>query len=476
MYTDLDGYYSYDSDNTAPPLVLDIPYNYTPYPFQEEAWEAKKSGKTRFLFLWHRRAGKDKTMWNMFLSFIVDDWDTPGLYFYCLPTGTQARKVIWNGIDNDGFRFIDHIPEALIKSKNGTDMMVELINGSIIQLVGSDNYDRLVGSNPKGICFSEYSISNPLGYDFMRPVLNRNGGWAMFPYTARGKNHGHRLYLGALKNEHKWFVSRKDISQTTDHDGNALIREEDLQEERDLGMSEQMIKQEYYNDFDVATIGAYYGDQLESASTSKRVGVVPIQAGLPVLTSWDLGRSDSTAIWFYQVVGKEIRVIDYYENRLQDIDYYIDVLTKWQVTNKCKIRLCILPHDGKHKTILSNLSAEQRLEKAGYKVDIAPGPSKVSRMDGINSVRAIFSSLWFDVSRCEVGLSCLASYKSKYDPDKNKYLDEPDHDWTSHGADSMRMFAVWWYSGNNSSRIVESVADTRRRQQPIRVTNNYGGN
>lgn len=455
-----------------PEKEINIPYNYTPYPFQAEAWEAKASGKTRFLFLWHRRSGKDKTMWNMFIDFIVDDWNTAGQYYYMLPSATQAKKVIWNGIDNDGFRFLHHIPDEIIIRKLDNEMFIELKNGSTIQLVGSDNYDRLVGSNPKGICFSEYSISNPLGWDYMRPVLNRNGGWAMFPYTARGKNHGYRLYEGALKYPNKWFVSKKDITETTDHKGYPLIKESDLDEERDLGMSEQMIRQEYYNDFDVATIGAYYTDQLNAAKKDGRLCRVPISPQYPVYTSWDLGRNDSTAVWFFQIVGTEIRVVDYYENRNEDVDFYINYLKGYEVENKIRYGVHILPHDGKHKTILSSLSVEQRFKKAGYTTAIAPVPSKVSRMEGINSVRAIFPSLIIDEHRCQTGLDCLSSYRSKYDPDKNKFIDEPEHDWTSHGADSLRYFAIWWYS--KEGERIRNRGTNSNKNKPVQVKNGFG--
>lgn len=427
-----------------------IPYNYKPYPFQREAWDAFDSGKKKFLFLWHRRAGKDKTMWNMFITFVIKAWETPGMYFYCLPSGTQAKKVIWNGIDNDGFAFLDHIPKCFVKSKNATEMTITLNNGSTVQLVGSDNYDRLVGSNPKGICFSEYSISNPLGYDYMRPVLTRNKGWVMFPYTPRGKNHGYRLLQAALQYPDEWFVSIKTIDDTCDHDGNRLITDEDIDKERALGMSENMIQQEYYVSFDAAVLGSYYAELIQQATKDMRICRVPIVKDKDTYVAFDVGR-DTTALWFVQLHNTEIRIIDYYANLGIEIEHYINYLKEWQSKHNTLVSLCILPHDAANKSVLSKTSVQDRLKESGFKTEIAPRPNVVSRMDGINIVRGMFPRFIFDSLRCESGLEALSYYRCEYDEENRVLGKEPVHDWASHPADSLRYFCIWFH--NSQQRI-----------------------
>lgn len=161
-----------------------------------------------------------------------------GTYFYILPTYSQAKKVIWDGIDKDGFRFLDHIPKEVIKSKNETDMQIELINGSIIQLIGADNIDRIVGTNPMGVIFSEYSLMKPNVWEFIRPILAENGGWAGFIFTPRGMNHAWKLLQVALANPLEWYVSVLGVQDTQ-----AIPDEVLKQEEKE--MPQVLYEQEY---------------------------------------------------------------------------------------------------------------------------------------------------------------------------------------------------------------------------------------
>lgn len=182
----------------------------------------------------HRRGGKDKTAWNV---TVKKAFERVGTYFYFLPTYTQAKKVIWDGVDKDGVRFLDHIPKELIKNKNETEMKIELVNGSIIQLVGADNIDRIVGTNPIGVVFSEYAIMKPQVWDYIRPILAENGGWAIFIYTPRGMNHGWKLYQQAVSSP-DWFCSVDSVTKTQ------AIPYETLMKEK-AEMPQDLYQQEY---------------------------------------------------------------------------------------------------------------------------------------------------------------------------------------------------------------------------------------
>ena len=140
-------------------MQLTIPHLFTPRPYQIPLLQAMDSGTVkRACVVWHRRCGKDKTLWNYTVKKAVEK---PGMYFYFLPTNVQGRKVIWDGMDSTGLKFLDHIPDELKKGVNGTDMKVELVNGSIIQVVGTDKYDSVRGTNPIGCVFSEYAFQDP---------------------------------------------------------------------------------------------------------------------------------------------------------------------------------------------------------------------------------------------------------------------------------------------------------------------------
>lgn len=165
-----------------------------------------------------------------------------GTYFYFLPTYSQAKKVVWDNIDNDGFRMLDHIPKALIKSTNATELKVELLNGSIIQLMAADEFKETgVGTNPVGVVFSEYSLSDPQAWQFLSPILAANDGWAIFNFTPRGKNHAWQLLQKAKDND-KWFWQVLTVDDTQVISGTTLAEEK-------VNNPEAFFQQEYYCNF-----------------------------------------------------------------------------------------------------------------------------------------------------------------------------------------------------------------------------------
>jgi hypothetical protein len=185
-----------------------------------------------------RRAGKDIVAFNYMLRCAIQ---TIGVYFYIFPTYSQGRKVIWDSITNDGKRFLDFIPQELIFRTNSSEMKITLTNGSIIQLIGSDNIDSIVGTNPRGCVFSEYALQDPQAYQFIRPALTANDGWALFISTPRGHNSLWELYQIALHNPSEWFAYKLTVEDT----GHIPLRE--IAREKESGeMSEDLIQQEYF--------------------------------------------------------------------------------------------------------------------------------------------------------------------------------------------------------------------------------------
>jgi len=165
-----------------------------------------------------------------------------GTYFYFLPSYKQAKKVIWDNIDNDGFKMIDHVPKELIKGTNATELKIELKNGSVIQLIAADEFKESgVGTNPIGIVFSEYSISSPEAWKYVRPILAANGGWAIFNFTPRGKNHAWSI-LQLAKDSEQWFWE-----VLTADDTNVLSPEVLAQEKKET--SQALFNQEYFCEF-----------------------------------------------------------------------------------------------------------------------------------------------------------------------------------------------------------------------------------
>lgn len=395
---------------------------FTPRKYQRGLIDAIDSGKHKRAFaLWHRRAGKDICLWNLIIKKAIQK---TGLYYYLLPTYTQAKKIIWDGINNDGFRFLDYCPKEAIESKNSTELKITLRNGSIIQLIGTDAYDAIRGTNPVGVVFSEYAFQNPMAWEIVKPILRVNGGWAVFNTTPNGKNHAYDLYKIAKE---QWFCEKLTIEDTE------VLTIEDIRHEREEGMTEEMIRQEYYCSFDIGRLGAYYSKQLEEAKD--RICNVPWEKDRKVNLYLDLGRSDSTAIIFGQDVGLEMRNIDYYEKTGEAVEHYVQYLRSLPYD----YGIMWLPHDGFHKRLEAKKSVAEQFTNAGFEVSRVPN---VSINNGIQETRKLFKLMYFDKVKCSQLIAAVGNYHRQYDEVRKVFRNIPFHDWSTHGADALRYRAV----------------------------------
>lgn len=389
-------------------------------------WSYLEGGGKRAVAVWHRRAGKDSTALNWTAAATHE---RVGTYWHMLPTQAQGRKTVWDGIDRHGRRMIDQaFPPPIRTNIRKDEMKIELKCGSIWQVVGSDNYNNLIGSNPIGVIFSEYSVADPAAWDYIRPILAENGGWAMFIYTARGRNHGAHLYEMARDNP-AWFAEILTVDDT------GIIGPEIIQEERDSGMSDDMIDQEYYCSFQAALVGSYYGKQIMAAEKEDRIREIPWEPHIPVETWWDLGVGDSTAIWFVQRSGREIRVIDYYEMSGEGLPHYAKILQ-----NKDYIySRHIAPHDIEVRELGTGKSRREMASALGIKFQVAPN---LPIDDGIDATRAMLSRCWFDKKKTGRLVEAMKQYRKNWDEKNKVFQDHPCHDWTSHAADAGRYGAV----------------------------------
>jgi phage terminase large subunit len=373
-----------------------------------------------------RRAGKDIACWNLMIRRALK---RVGVYWYIWPTYAQGKKGLWDGISNDGTKFLDYIPRALIDSLNSQEMKIKLINGSLIQIIGSDNVDSLVGSNPIGCVFSEYALQDPRAYQYIRPILTANGGWAVFISTVRGRNHLWEMFQIA-KHSKDWFCYRLTIDDTKH------IPFEEIERERQDGiMSEDLIQQEYYNSFELGVEGAYYTKYIDRMRLNNQIGQVPWEHSFKVNTAWDIGTRDSTVIIFYQTIGATVRIIDYYENQKEGLEHYIKVIeSKPYIYGKH-----IAPHD---IAVMEWGTGMTRIEKAkhlGLRFTVA---TNVDVMDGIESVRSALSKVYIDSTKCSTLIRALENYRQEYDAKRMVYKQNPLHDKWSHAADAMRYLCV----------------------------------
>ena len=368
----------------------------------------------------------------------VEALQRPANYWYMLPQANQARKAVWDAVDSHtGRRRIDWaFPPELREATRDQDMMLKFKGGSTWQVVGSDNWQGLIGSPPAGIVYSEYALSDPNSWGFLRPILEENGGWAIFNSTPRGRNHFHGLVeLG--RTAPGWFSQILTVRDTGLLGPEQLYRiKKELAAERGDDEADNLIQQEYYCSFDAAIPGSYYGRIIAALEEQGRIGELPHDPRYPVRTAWDLGVGDSTAIWFVQEIGLELRVIDYYESSGVGADHYARVLKEKDYTYEGHI----LPHDADDREWGNNASSRvDVLRTLGIR------PAKVlpraSVDDGINAVRVLLSRCRFDRLRCERGIAALRQYQRTWDDKLKSYSLKPLHDWTSHSADAFRYLA-----------------------------------
>lgn len=242
---------------------ITIPHNFTPRPYQLPFLQAMERGTKRAALIWHRRCGKGKTLINFTAARMCE---RVGAYYHVFPEYSQGKKIMWDGRDKDGFKFTDHFPKEIRSKVNETELKITLRNGSIWQIIGADNYDSLVGPNPVGIVFDEWAVSDkyPKAWDYFRPILAENGGWAVFIFTPRGRNHGFELYQNALNNP-DWFCQVLTVRDTQ------AITQEAIETERRAGMSDDMIQQEFYCSFIASTSDVLIPFELIQAAMDRDV-------------------------------------------------------------------------------------------------------------------------------------------------------------------------------------------------------------
>ena len=436
-------------------MIIELPFKTTWRPYQQEVWDTFFRGNIkRFVNVWHRRSGKD-FLW--FQIMIAAALLKKANYLYTLPTNQQARTVIWEGITEDGTRFIDLVPDELLKDDNNNgkhkqQMTIEFRNGSLVRIAGADNFDRLVGGNFYGIVHSEHSLQNPMAATYFSPMLRKNKGWSASIFTFRGKNHGYRLYNNAKSNE-EYYCNLLTVNDTKNSDGTPVISEEDIRKERASGViSENKILQEYYCSPDAYDEGAYFSKQLQRLRTTGRIKNFPIENKYPVFTSWDIGINDSTAIWFFQYIDSIPHAVFYYENRNQSAQHYVNMINEFREKFNVVYSRHFLPHDGGSREKQTGKTYMDYIKDLGvYPITVVTRTK--SELDSVENARNFVDKEVIHAQNCSHGIECLSSYRSEFN-DKNNILNsKPVHDWSSHGTKGFMTYA------DHQSRHGDDITD-----------------
>lgn len=370
----------------------------------------------------HRRMGKTVGCIADLVDHALRTTKENARFAYIAPLFTQAKDVAWLYVK----QYATLIPGVSI---NESELRADFPNGARIRLYGADNYDRM-----RGLYFDGAVLDEPADFPVnawpvvIRPALSDRKGWATFIGTPKGKNGFWKIYEAARKDP-AWYSAIHRASET------GILDKEELTSARAV-MGDGMYEQEYECSFESALVGSYWGAELATAREDGRITSVPHQRGISVVTAWDLGMGDSTAIWFAQFVGRERRIIDYYECSGVGLDHYAKVLQDKGYLYGDHI----LPHDVRVRELGTGKSRLEVLQELGiHNISIAP---QLRLDDGIQAVRMSFDDTWFDEHKCELGIEALKQYRASWDEKGKTWRGRPEHDWTSHAADAFRYLTI----------------------------------
>lgn len=393
----------------------------SPYEVREQFLPLHKRKTRWFIGVAHRRAGKTVADINELIMGAAK-CDKPNPRFaYVAPQLNQAKDIAWTYLKE----YTAFIPGTKI---NESELWVELPGGARIRIYGADNPDRLRGIYLDGVVLDEFGDMDPtIWTQVIRPALSDRKGWACFIGTPKGKNQFHKLWVAA-EDDPEWTRLMLKASET------GLLDQKELADARKM-MSDDEYAQEYECSFEAAVRGAYYGKELNEAELADRITSVPYDPRLPVHTAWDLGMADSTVIWFVQVVGRETRWIDCLKGEGVGLDWYASQLQQRNYVYGNHY----LPHDVEVRELGTGKSRYEVLQGFGIQPTIAPN---IAVDDGIQALRMLIPTSWFDRVKCKEGLEALRMYRREWDDKRQEFKLRPLHDWTSHYADAARYFAV----------------------------------
>jgi len=418
-----------------------LPHNgWLPREHQDKLWNYLQDGGKRAFACWHRRAGKDDVCLHYMATAAMR---RPASYWYCLPEYAQCRRAIWTSVNpHSGKRRIDEaFPHEIRASTNESEMFIRLVNGSTIQLIGSDSYSTAVGASTAGIVFSEYALANPSAWGYFRPMVEENQGWSIFVTTPRGRNHALDLFQHAQRTP-GWFSELLTAEDTGALTAEALA--ESLNEYTALygeDMGRALYDQELMCSFNAAVLGSFYAHEMVDVRKQGRISDdVEALPDRPVNWSWDLGVRDDTSLWAFQVVGTQPHILFCHSANSVGLEYYADLIERTEREHGWKHGTDYVPHDAKVREFTSGRTRVETMKAFGLNPQLVHDHAV---QDGINAVRRVLPLCVFH-SRCEQGISALEQYRREWDDDRKAFRASALHDWTSNYADSFRYFAMGW--------------------------------
>lgn len=384
----------------------------------------------------HRRLGKTTLALYMLIADAYQNTRPRPRYGYLAPLYRQGKVIAWD--------LLKHLTRPLPHTRiNEAELRVDLDGDRRIQIFGADNPDALRGLYLDGAVFDEYAQMRPrIWSEVVRPALADRQGWATFIGTPMGHNHFYDLYTQAQQDP-TWHSALFRASDT------GILPEDELTLMRQ-SMAPEQYAQELECSFESALIGAYYASYLQTAQEEGRLTRVPWDPQVPVHTAWDLGVSDSTAIWFIQPHGHMLHVIDYLEASDHGLEWY----TKAMQGKPYTYGRHYFPHDIDTRDFSSDGRTRLAIaESLGLRPAVVV--PRGDPADGIQAVRTLFSRFVFDTEHCHEGIEALKAYRREWSETRKTWLDTPYHDFASHGADALRTFAMGYQEAQPAPALLK---------------------
>ena len=449
-------------------MRIRLPNSWTPRPYQLPAWKYLESGGRHAELVWHRRGGKDDLSlhWTACAAH-----QRVGNYWHMLPQANQARKALWEAVNpHTGKKRIDEaFPTDLRRSSQDNEMLIRFKFGSTWQVVGSDNFNSLVGSPPIGLVFSEWPLCDPAAWAYLMPILEENGGWVIFNGTPRGRNHAYRSVKASIKNPGSFgeILSAEETAIFTSAQLQKIRQELIDVYGEEYGQS--VFEQEYLVSFDAANLGAILGRGMAKADREGRISdeYDYDPKGSPIEISSDLGRRDASSWWFWQPCVGGYRIVDFDRDSGLDAEEWCVRLNKRIKDRKYKLGKIWLPHDAKAKTIAAKYTVVETflMQYGSGIVAIVPNTTV---QDRINAGRRILPRCTFHATKTEKGRDGLCSWSYVYDEERKEFSKEPDHNWASHDGDGFSYGAVVL-----EERVIEKTKPDQTRILGVGKVNTY---
>lgn len=442
--------------------AIELPaYGWTPRNHQIDAWEALQDESIKTTVLaWHRRAGKDEIALH---NTAIKAMERVGNYWHMLPEQEQARKALWESVNprTQRVRWKDAFPPEIIQHVDNQAMKITFKNNSTWQLLGSDNYNSLVGTTPVGMTFSEAALADPAAFGFFSPILMENNGWSVHISSVRGKNHFYNLYLSTQSdpNGYAQHLSAEDTDVFT-----PLQLAMERKKYIDLygsALGNSMFEQEYLSAWESAVIGAVWGQEITDLKKEGRALPLIYDPRYPVDTSWDIGVGDTNVVLFWQTIGNFERLIDWYSSSDTGLDHYAEVLAEKQYYYGHHLG----PHDIVDREWGANgLSRMTLAKKLGIHFKRMPNVSKTTSISaGASLIRRMQVNVKGvpvenPMDDCSFVLGALEEYRFKFDRVLRIMSKNPIHDWTSHYADGLAtkaLFAMGHAEGDAPRNVLQ---------------------